>query len=135
MHIWDRVGTIASAICAVHCFITGIALGLLSYVGLGFFGSLTADLIFLGSAIAIAVIAIRHGISKHHSYVPSLIFVFGLVLVSVGHFGFKHSHDGQGPSPLASLFSVLGGVCFVLFHVVNFLLQRKCHCRHCATGE
>lgn len=136
MHVLDRVGTIASAICAVHCLITGVALGLLSYVGLGFFGSVIADVIFLAIAVIVAITAIRHGISKHHSYKPAFIFVLGLVLISIGHFGFLHRHGTEvTPNVWGTLFSVLGGACFVAFHVVNFRLQRKCNCRHCSTGH
>ena len=36
----DKLGACASAICAVHCLLTGIALGLLSVAGLGFMGSI-----------------------------------------------------------------------------------------------
>ena len=133
MQVWDRVGTIASAVCAVHCLLTGVALGLLSYVGLGFFGSLAADLAFLGVAIVVAAFAIYHGAKKHHSYKPALIFVLGLVLISIGHFGFSHRHGSM--TTWSTLFSVLGGFSFVLFHVVNYRLQRNCRCRHCSTGD
>jgi hypothetical protein len=135
MHVLDRVGTVASAICAVHCLITGVALGLLSYVGLGFFGSVTTDLVFLGVAVLVGAVAIRHGVSKHHSYKPALIFVLGLVLIGVGHYGFSHSHDaGESRNVFGTIFSILGGLCFVGFHIANFLLQRKCNCNHCSTG-
>jgi hypothetical protein len=136
---WDRVGAYASTICAVHCLITGVALGLLSFAGLGFLGSTTTDIAFLSVAVGIASIAIVHGMRKHHSYRPALIFVAGLVSVVLGHFVLKHEHKAGGElhleDILSTVFSVTGGLCFVLFHIVNLRLQKSCGCQHCARGE
>ena len=136
----DRIGAYASAICAVHCLITGIALGLLSYAGLGFMGSITADIAFLTVAVGVASLAIVHGIRQHHSYKPASIFALGLAMVVMGHFVFRHQHSVSETGfdlerVLSTVFSVLGGLCFVLFHVMNMRMQKTCGCRHCATGE
>jgi hypothetical protein len=135
----DKIGAYASAICAVHCLLTGVALGLLSVAGLGFMGSVWADATFLGVAVAVAVVAIVHGVRKHHSYRPALIFTAGLVSVVLGHFVFRHPHGTpsgfDSDQALSTFFSVLGGVCFVAFHVVNLRLQHKCGCTHCTTGQ
>jgi drug/metabolite transporter (DMT)-like permease len=129
----DRIGAVASAVCAVHCVLTGIALGLLSYVGLGFMGSPIADAIFLGIAVVIAVIAIVHGVRRHNSYKPAMVFSIGLVMVVLGHFVLhRHSQAGVHQADiLSSLFSVSGGMCFVLFHVMNLRMKPACDCRHC----
>ena len=136
----DRIGAIASAICAVHCLLTGVALGLLSYAGLGFMGSVTADVIFLAVAVSIAAIAIVHGIRKHHSYKPAMVFVLGLFCVVMGHFVLRHDHsvgqtDVHTADIFSTVFSVCGGLCFVIFHVLNLRLQHQCGCKHCTTGE
>jgi hypothetical protein len=138
--VWDRIGAVASAICAVHCLLTGVALGLLSYAGLGFMGSVTADLIFLGVAVSVAVIAIVHGIRKHHSYRPAMVFVLGLISVVLGHFVLHHEHAANETqlhlADIAStVFSVSGGLCFVIFHVMNLRMAQTCGCKHCTTGE
>jgi len=136
---WDRIGAYASAICAVHCLLTGVALGLLSVAGLGFMGSVTTDIAFLTVAVGIASIAIFHGIRKHHSYKPAMVFVLGLTFVVLGHFVLRHHHTLNHPMDsmefFSTFFSVAGGLCFVLFHVVNLRLQHTCGCKHCATGE
>ena len=136
---WDRVGAYASTICAVHWLITGVALGLLSFAGLGFIGSIGADLTFLAITIGIASIAIFHGIKKHHSIKPAMIFVGGLVSIVLGHFVFKHDHTANpvlhSQDVLSTIFSVMGGLCFVLFHIVNLRMQKACGCEHCSTGS
>ena len=134
----DKVGAYASAICAVHCLLTGVALGLLSFAGLGFLGSVWADIAFLSIAVLVATVAIVHGIRKHHSYKPAMLFVAGLVSVVLGHFVFRHAEAGEsatGTQAISTFFSVLGGLCFVGFHVLNLRLQHKCGCTHCATGQ
>jgi hypothetical protein len=112
----DKLGMCASALCAVHCLVTGVALGLISAFGLGFLGSRLADVAFLGLAVLIGGFAIWHGRRRHGSSRPAAIFCLGLALVVVGHFGFGHNHGTGGA---ATLFSVAGGLAFVAFHILN----------------
>lgn len=138
---YDKVGAVASAVCAVHCLLTGIALGLLSVAGLGFVGSLWTDIVFLVLVLSVGATAIIHGVRKHHSVVPAMIFVGGLLMFLIGHFAFGHSHaaaaaEPWGPVRIAQVtLSVAGGLCIVLFHVVNIRMQKKCGCQHCRTGH
>jgi hypothetical protein len=126
----------ASTICAVHCLLTGVALGLLSVVGLGFLGSATTELVFLAVALSVGVLAVRHGVSKHHSVVPALFFVAGLASWVVSHFVFGHNHAKGGHNSVgATTFAVLGGLCLVTFHVLNQRMAQRCGCGHCTTGE
>lgn len=131
----DKVGAYASAICAVHCLLTGVALGLLSVIGLGFIGSVPAEIGFISVAVLIGSWAIVHGIRKHHSYIPALIFVLGLTCIAISHFALPHEHSANEPMTPAHLastvFAVLGGLCLVSFHLVNFRLQKGCECGHC----
>ena len=128
----DKVGACASAICAVHCALTGVALGLLSVMGLGFLGNTLVDVIFIGIAAFVGILAVRHGINKHNSYVPALFFVVGLVCILTGHFAFGHDHSALGKNGYSTLLNVLGGVCLVLFHYVNWRLQKAHHSCSCA---
>ena len=128
--ILDKVGACASAICAVHCILTGVALGLLSSLGLGFVGNIWVDVGFLGIAIVVGAWAMIHGVRKHGSFVPALFYVTGLVAIVSAHYSeFTHGfpiHEHQH-SPAATWLSVLGGSCFVLFHILNLRLQHLHH--------
>jgi Mn2+/Fe2+ NRAMP family transporter len=128
----DKIGAYASAVCAVHCFLTGIAIGLLSVIGLGFLNNIISDIVFLGIALLVGVFAIWHGIRRHRSYLPATVFVAALGLISVGHFAFGHSHDHV--SPISTVFNVLGGLALVAFHLINWKMQQArpcCHETHC----
>ena len=112
----------ASTICAVHCLITGVALGLLSVIGLGFLGSPAAELSFLTVAVVVGIAAVWHGAKRHHSVVPALMFVAGLSFWLTSHFVFGHGTAG------GTVFSVAGGLCLVSFHVLNQRLAHVCGC-------
>ena len=132
----DKVGAYASAICAVHCLLTGVALSLLSVAGLGFIGSVPAEIGFISVAVFVGSWAIVHGIRKHHSYLPALIFVLGLTFIALSHFAFPHHHSVSEPASLGStVCAVLGGLSLVSFHLVNLRLQKGCECGHCIHKE
>lgn len=124
----DKIGGVASFLCAVHCFFTSVALGFLSVIGLGFFGSIWTDIAFFGVAILIGSFAIVSGYRRHHSKLPALIFASALVMVVLGHFVFGHdhsSHEGEALHLLTSILSVGGGLTLVTFHFVNARLIRQ----------
>lgn len=113
-----------------------MALGLLSVLGLGFIGSQTTEIAFLAIAVSVGVVAVVHGVRKHHSVTPSLFFVAGIVSWLVSHFVFQHGHPGAGSASVGgTVFAVLGGLCLVTFHLLNQRLAHRCGCNHCTTGE
>lgn len=131
----DKVGAYASAICAVHCLLTGVALSLLSIAGLGFIGSLPAEIGFISVAVLVGSWAIVHGVRKHHSYVPALIFSLGITFIALSHFALPHEHHVNEPMTAAhmasTVFAVMGGLSLVCFHLVNQRLQKGCECGRC----
>lgn len=138
----DRVGACASALCAVHCLLVSVALGLLPLIGLGFLGSPQADVAFFAIAISVGSLAIRQGYRHHRSRIPAMLFAAGLAMVLLGHFVFGHDHDhgswasaaSQWSRVLSGVFSVGGGLMLVSFHIVNARLRKTCCgnliCRH-----
>jgi Na+-translocating ferredoxin:NAD+ oxidoreductase RnfE subunit len=116
----DRVGAIASAACAVHCVLTGLALGLMSVTGLGFIGSPIVEAGFFLTAILVGTWALVHGVRKHHSFRPALVFILGMGSLLVSHFILDHD------SIAGSLTSAFGGVCLVTFHILNQKMGHSC---------
>ncbi|MBS1719289.1 MAG: MerC domain-containing protein [Armatimonadetes bacterium] len=129
----DKAGALAGTLCAVHCLLTGLFLSMVSVVGLGWLGSKTSEAIFIGTAVILGSWAVRHGIRKHHSYVPSIFFVLGLTFIAISHFVFGHEHaSGVHEWDLHSVgstaASVLGGLCLVTFHLLNQRMAHRCGC-------
>jgi MerC mercury resistance protein len=135
----DRLGACASALCAVHCLLVGVALGLMSTLGLGFLANPSTDYTFIGIAIFFGVWAVIHGIRRHHSYLPASFFLFGIIALVGTHLD-RMSHRGEvhEHGVWQTVFSVLGGLSFVTFHLLNLRMQHlheegKCGC--CNSGE
>ena len=122
----DRVGAFASAVCAVHCLLSGLALGLLSVFGLGFIGSSTTDIVLISITLSVASIAIFAGIRRHHSLVPAGFFLCGVFAILMSHVVLDHESKDIAVRIATTTFAVLGGVFLVTFHVVNLRLLRRC---------
>lgn len=121
---WDKLGACASAVCAVHCMLTGFALGLLSVAGWGFLDSPLTDGLFITAAMILGTVAAIHGIRKHHSIAPSIVFILSLCCVVAGHFVVRHH------TLASTIFNILGGTGLVGFHWLNLRLRKdgKCAC-------
>jgi hypothetical protein len=127
----DKVGACASALCAVHCLLTGVGMSLLAIMGLGFLGNPWVEFSFLGVALVVGTWALIHGIKRHHSYIPASAFVLGICSILLSHFA-GHSHGpghSESMTPLGTGLAVVGGLGIVAFHWLNFRFQhRGCGC-------
>jgi hypothetical protein len=118
----DRIGACASAICAVHCILTGIAFGLLSVAGLAFLREPWVEALFFLTTLALGIIAMRHGLRRHGSWVPSAFFMAGLGIILVKHFLLESE-------PWGAMTSLAGAALMVTFFVLNSRLPHKsCGC-------
>lgn len=122
----DKVGAIASAACAVHCLVTGVAFGVLSVTGLSFLGSAGAEIAFFAVAILVGSYAIYSGHRKHGSWIPAAMFISALGILFVSH-GIPSVHE----TLWGTITAVMGGLTLVAFHLVNSRLPRRCECEHC----
>ncbi|HRK20298.1 MAG TPA: MerC domain-containing protein [Fimbriimonadaceae bacterium] len=127
----DKIGACASAICAVHCALTGAALGLLSVAGLSFLREPWVEALFLLSTVVLGAWAMRHGLRRHGSWIPAAFFIAGLGLVVAKHFLLGDHEE----SAVGIWTSLLGAGLLVTFFVLNARLPHKaCGCfvrTHC----
>ncbi len=111
-----KVAAWSGAICAVHCLLTAIGLGLLSTAGLGFLGNPAIEIAFLVVAVVAGVWALAHGIGRHHSYLPAAVFSTGLAAIAAGHFVFGESFPAL---------TIFGGLCIAGFQLLNMRMQHR----------
>jgi hypothetical protein len=127
----DKIGACASGICAVHCLLTGVALGVLSIMGLSWFGSVTTDVVFLTVTLSIASLAIFTGIRRHRSLIPAGLFILGVAAIVISHFVLPHDRSAKSEGVVTTILSVGGGCCLVAFHFVNLRMRQACeHGQH-----
>ncbi len=109
------MGSIASFACAIHCALSGVALGALSSAGFGFIGNPILEVLFIGSAVALGVWAAVRGYKIHHVWKPVALFLAGMSSIVLAHV----SEPGW-------VFSVIGGTLLIAFHWVNQRLTLSC---------
>ncbi len=135
----DRVGAIVGFLCAIHCALVPLLLGVLPALGLGFLAGVELELTLLAVAGVVAAVAVVHALRRGHArgIVAGLVTGFALlvggVLVEDQHRAHMvpHTHeavlsadDGHGHAPgehslLSTLLSVAGGVLLGVSHVRN----------------
>jgi len=119
----DKVGSVLSIGCAVHCILTPIIIPLLPMLGFfighdGYFHLILSALI-----VGIAALALIPGYLKHHNLAPIISASIGIVLiVSMGIF--EHFTE----SILVIVPTIVGSSLIVLGHYLNHL--SKCECEH-----
>jgi hypothetical protein len=118
---FDRLGSIASLLCAVHCALTGFALGLVSTVGLSFLASEGAETIFIVVTLTLGALAIWSGYRKHRKPWPASLFLLGAFLIGFSHSMFGHGHETH---PVSRVVSILGAASLIGFHYVNQRLAK-----------
>lgn len=127
---WDKVGGTASTLCAIHCVLTGAAMGFISSFGLEFIGSEWLEWVLFAAAIGAGVFAVRRGILRHGNWRLSGLFAVGMVVLIVRHAVFGHPHPHVGEAPLAvpvaaTWLSVVGAAFLIAFHVINSVQSHR----------
>ena len=119
----DKVGMMASTICAVHCFLTAVFLAIISVGAATSSAHSPFESVFIGLALLFGSLAAFSGYLKHRRVWPFGLFLLGIGMVLVSHSAFGHhaSQRWQG-----SILSALGGCTLVGFHIANRFLQKTC---------
>ena len=142
----DRVGAFVGFLCAIHCALVPLMLGVLPALGLGFLAGLELELTLLAVAGVVAVVAIVHAVRRGHpgSIIAGLVVGFALLVAGVlvedqprahsapgpdANVAHAHSHAHGEHSLFSTLLSVAGGLILGVSHVRN----RRGHRAACET--
>lgn len=113
---WDALGITASVACAIHCAILPLFLSSLPLFGVNIIENLLFEYFMIGLAFFIGVYALYHGFKKHHhSWLPLLLFSFGILLL-IAKVSFH---------PWRYLLLVPSVLFIISAHVFNFRMCRK----------
>lgn len=95
----DRIGALASSICAVHCALAAFVPAALAASGVGFLLGEGAEWTFTVFAVGMATAALVTSWRRHHSRSVAALFVAGIaaLLLSRGIEGLAH-HGEEGDS-------------------------------------
>ncbi len=77
----DRAGILTSALCAVHCLSSALAMGVLTAMGAAGLVAPLVEQVFLGLAVLLGLGSLLPAARRHRSPAPLLWFSAGLVLL------------------------------------------------------
>jgi hypothetical protein len=123
--VFDRLGSVASATCALHCLTMALAPALVTLLGVEFLAGEAVEWSLYGFAVVFALVAGALGYRTHRSLPVLGGFCLGLMVLSAARLG-EAFHLFGGTLVLA----VLGGGILVATHVLSARRVRSC----CASG-
>ncbi|BBD79661.1 hypothetical protein ALSL_0997 [Aerosticca soli] len=124
----DRLGALASFLCAIHCALLPFVLALLPLFGLGFLADHRFERGFVVFACLLALLSLGHGYRRHHRPRPLLLALPGLALLLLG------VTLAEGSIAVHSTLVTCGGLLVACGHWVNLRTDRAyahVHGRYC----
>ncbi|MBL0940047.1 MAG: MerC domain-containing protein [Gemmatimonadaceae bacterium] len=79
----DRIGIATSTLCALHCAVSALFMGVLSALGVAGFAAPIVEQVFLGLAVLLGVFSLGSALRRHRSYAPLLWFSAGMLVLLV----------------------------------------------------
>ena len=117
----DRIGVIASCVCAVHCALTPLLISLVPLLGLSLLADERAEWTLVGISVAMGFLSLVPAyIRRHRRGRPLVLFGAGLLLILIARLLLDEKVSFEIP------FVLLGALLIVTSHVVNLRLCRAC---------
>jgi len=130
-HHADRIGFTASFLCAVHCALVPLLLGILPAVGLHLAGWERIDAVFVIFASVLGITTLAMGWRRHRVVYAWYVLLFGLILLWVGSFTHLHHHVVAH-----AVFMTIGGLSVACAHFLNMrLTHAHTHACGCTPGK
>ncbi|HEY9130612.1 MAG TPA: MerC domain-containing protein [Dyella sp.] len=122
----DRVGAIASFLCAIHCAALPFVLSVLPFIGLEFLADHRFERGFVLFASALALFALGNGYRRHRRPFPLLLALPGLCLLVLGVTYAEHYSIA-----MHSVMVTCGGLLLATAHFFNLRIDRQLsHAHH-----
>ena len=116
----DRLGAVASFLCAIHCAALPFVLALLPLVGLEFLADHRFERAFVVFACALALLTLVNGYRRHRRPGSLMLAFPGLSLLLLGV-----TVAERYPIALHSVLVTCGGVLLASAHFINLRLDRR----------
>jgi len=127
MNKLDKIGAIASMICAFHCTVMPFLVVVLPVLSLSLFVSETFEWVFLSASLLLGITSMCFGYKKHKSLKAFPILASGLALIVIGRIMHQHAiHQKEMHIDLYNIILFSGGILVALSHKINSLLCNTC---------
>lgn len=116
---WDALGTGASLLCAVHCAVLPLLLGIIPFMNIHSLENPFIEYSLLSSSFFIGTIALYRGYKYHHrKSIPVCLFSIGFPILVLGHIGVSGT--------LAQVLIALAAVLISTAHILNWTAHKNC---------
>lgn len=124
----DRLGGLASSLCAAHCLLCAVAPSLFTLLGLGALLGHRAEWGFTLLAAGLAASALLFSWRRHRSPLVAAVFAAG-----IGGLFLSRALEEAGSDGLGLVLGVSAGAALVLAHAIN--LRSAAHNRRMASAQ
>ena len=117
----DRLGIVASCVCAAHCVLMPLLIVTLPILGLSFVGVTNGEWLFLAASAVIGGVSLLPAYMKRHRKCrPLLLFGSGFVLLLVARLWLEETQKFEIPIVL------IAALLIVTAHFTNLRLCQSC---------
>jgi hypothetical protein len=127
----DKLGSVLSSLCAVHCMCMPVLIGLLPVMGLSFLGSHRFEHIACVTMILLAAACIWSGCRVHRRRGLLVLLCAGAAVVLYTQFGGPPEKKETRTVWHEAIAMVIGGSIIALSHLINLKLRTRCPCTKC----
>lgn len=127
----DKIGSVLSSLCAVHCLCMPVLIGLLPVIGLTFLASHTFEQIASVSMIVLAAACVWTGCRYHRRWGLLALLAVGAAVVMGIQFAGPAEADETQTDWFEAAAMMTGGLLIATSHLLNLKLRARCHCSQC----
>ena len=122
--VLDKFAISTSTVCAIHCLVLPVMIGVFPALGVTIIGDEKFHEILLWAVIPMTIISLSLGCNKHKDVTPALTGCVGLaVIIFTAIMGHRELSES-----LEILLTIMGAVIITFAHLMNFKLCRKAYC-------
>lgn len=127
----DKIGSVLSSLCAVHCMCMPVLIGLLPVLGLSFLAGHTFEQAACVTMTLLAAACLWAGCRVHRRWGLFALLGAGAALVAYIQFaGAPEENETQTNWREAAVMAV-GGALIAASHLLNLKLRARCGCGQC----
>ena len=132
----DRIGSLLSTLCAVHCMCMPVLISLLPVIGLSFLTGHKFERVACVTMVLLAAACVWSGCRFHRRWGLLVLLCAGAAVVLYAQFAGPPQEKETQADWHEAIAMAIGGSLIAASHLLNLKLRARCHCARCEeTGK